>query len=184
MKSALIDKADTVVLFIDIQEKMMPAIYNREKLEQRICLLARCVKLLDLPILVTRQYPKGLGDTIPALVEALGVHDNTDKMAFSCFRDDNGFKDKLIGMDKKNVIVSGVEAHICVQQTVLDLLSFGINTFFLADCCGSRSETDRVYAEQRMARAGAVITTMEAILFEIMGSADHPARKAVQALIK
>ena len=180
----MINKADTLVLFIDIQEKMMPAIYNREKLEQRIGVLARCARLLELPILVTRQYPKGLGDTIPALVQALGDHDNTDKMAFSCFRDENGFKDKLTKSGKKNIIVSGVEAHICVQQTVLDLLSMGMNVIVVADCCGSRSETDRVYAEQRMAKAGAVITTMESILFEIMGSADHPARKAVQALIK
>ena len=180
----MINQEDTQILFIDIQEKMMPAIYKREELEARICLLAKCIQLLDLPVLVTRQYPKGLGDTIPLLKETLGDHDCTDKIAFSCLRDDNGFKEKLLEPGKKNLIVSGVEAHICVQQTVLDLLDIGINVIVPADCIGSRHETDRLYAIERMARSGAIVTTMEAVLFEIMKSADHPARKAIQNLIK
>ena len=180
----MINQNDTQVLFIDIQEKMMPAIFNHDKLEQRLCLLARCAKVLKLPILVTRQYPKGLGDTIPALIETLGEHDITDKTAFSCLRDENGFKEKLLQSGRKNLIVAGVEAHICVQQTVLDALAIGITPIIPADCIGSRSETDRLYAEQRMARSGAVLTTMESILFEIMESAAHPARNDIQGLIR
>jgi len=177
----MVNQNDTLVLLIDVQEKMMPAINNKDEIINNCCILAQGAKLLELPVLVTRQYPKGLGDTVPELLNALGEHDNTDKMGFSCLYDDNGFVDKLT---KKNIIVAGVETHICVQQTVLDLIDKGFNVYVAADCCGSRSELNRTVSLMRMEKAGAVITTSESLLFEIMRTASHPARKAIQGLVK
>ncbi|MCL2703317.1 MAG: hydrolase [Defluviitaleaceae bacterium] len=177
----MINQNDTLFLFIDLQERMMPAIHCQEEVIRKSCILARGARILDMPVLVTRQYPKGLGDTVPALAEALGEHDNTDKTAFSCLGDDNGFKDKLT---QKNIVIAGVETHICVQQTALELIENGYNVFLAADCCGSRTEVDRGFALCRMEQAGVTVSTMESLLFEIMRSADHPARKAIQALVK
>jgi nicotinamidase-related amidase len=177
----MINRHDTLVLFIDLQERMMPAVYGNDEVIKSSCILAKGAKLLELPILVTRQYPKGLGDTVPALKEALGEHNNTDKMAFSCLGEKYGFREKLV---RKNVIVAGVETHICVQQTVLELLESGFTVYIAADCCGSRSERDRDFAFKRMVQAGAVVTTAESLLFEIMRTAGHPMRKEIQSLVK
>ena len=179
----MINPKDTVVLFIDFQEKLMPSIWEREEIERKVCSLARGTRILELAVLVTRQYPKGLGDTITELRDALGHHDCTDKTAFSCLGEPE-FVKKLELAGKKNVLIAGVETHICVQQTVLDLLARGMNVYLAADCCGSRRERDQLLAEKRMAGAGAVVTTMESVLFEMMGDANHPSRKAVSALIK
>jgi len=135
------------------------------------------------PLIVTQQYTKGLGETIPELSDAAGGAEPVEKITFSCCKNDD-FRNKLAGINKKNIIVTGVEAHICVQQTVLDLLQGGYNVYILTDCIGSRRETDRLYAERRMEKAGAVLTTSESALFEMMVSADHPKRREISNLVK
>ena len=170
-----------LVILIDLQEKMMSAIHDADAVVCKCAILARGARVLGVPVLVTRQYPKGLGDTIDAIKEAAGAHEPTDKTAFSCLGEDNGFAEQLT---KPNIIVAGVETHICVQQTVLDLMEQGFAVYLAADCCGSRSPVDRGYAVSRMGAAGAIVSTAESILFEMLKSADHPARKAVQSLVK
>ena len=179
----MINISDSLALFVDMQERMMPAINNHEEVIRRACILARGARLLGLPVLAARQYPKGLGETVAPLLEALGEHDVTDKTAFSCLGDEI-LRNKIAAAGRKNVLVAGVESHICVLQTVLDLLEGGYNVYLAADCCGSRKESDRGYAEWRMALAGAKMTTVESVLFELMTHKDHPARKDIQALIK
>ena len=174
---------NTLLLVIDFQVRLMPSIHGHEELAKRAETLIKGCRILDIPILTTQQYTKGLGETLPSLVDALGEFEQIEKITFSCY-DNPEFVKRLEASGKKNIIVSGVEAHICVQQTVLHLIGNGYNVYVIADCIGSRGETDRFYAEQRMKQAGAVLTTFESVLFELLKSADHPKRKDISNLVK
>ena len=174
---------DSLVIAVDFQVRLMPAMYNCEEVEKKAEMFIKGCRLLDVPILVTQQYTKGLGDTLPSIKDAFGEFEHIEKTAFSCLRD-KGFAKKLKESGRKNVIVAGIEAHVCVQQTVLDLLDGGYTVYVVADCISSRSEADHKYAEERMRQAGAVITTAEAVLFEFLLGAEHPMRKEVSGLVK
>ena len=174
---------DTLLLVIDFQVKLMPAMHNCDELGRKAETLIKGCCLLDVPVLTTQQYSKGLGDTIPSIKDALGGFEPAEKITFSCFGDSE-FVKRLYQFGRNTIIVSGIEAHICVQQTVIDLLENGYNVFVVADCIGSRRDTDRIYAEMRMRQAGAVITTMESVLFEFLISAEHPKRKEISNLVK
>ena len=174
---------DSLLIVVDCQEKMMPAIHGSEKLLERIALLIRGIRILEIPILTAQQYTKGLGDTSKILKDALGDFKHIEKIDFSCCGEPEFIK-KLKSTGRKNIIVCGVEAHVCVQQTVLDLLAAGNNVYVIADCIGSRHENDRIYAENRMRQTGAVLTTAESALFELLRRADHPKRKEISALVK
>ena len=174
---------NSLLLVIDFQIRLMPSIHDHEGLAGRVETLIRGCRLLEVPILTTQQYTKGLGDTLPALKDALGDFEKIEKITFSCYNNPE-FAKKLDESGKKDIIVSGIEAHICVQQTVLDLLENGYSVYVIADCIGSRSERDRIYAEERMRQAGAILTTMESVLFEFLVSADHPKRKEISNLVK
>ena len=177
----LIDNA--LLLVIDFQVRLMPSVYENEELVRRAGAFIRGCRLLGIPILATQQYTKGLGDTLPALKDALGEFEYVEKTTFSCY-DSQEFVSKLEDSGKKSIIVTGVETHICVQQTVLHLLENGFDVYVVADCTGSRNENDRIYSEQRMRLSGAVLTTFESVLFELLKSADHPKRKEISALVK
>lgn len=183
----MMNQNEVCVLFIDFQERLMPAIFGGgaglDGLMNKVCALAQGARLLELPVLVTRQYPKGLGDTVGSLAEALGDHDYVDKTAFSCVGE-GAFVQRLEAVGKKTVIVAGVESHICVLQTVLDLLERGYVVYLAEDCCGSRDDKSHAMALGRMVTAGAVLTNTESALFEILRDAGHPARKGISALIK
>ena len=174
---------NTLLLLIDFQTRLMPAIDHHEELAEKAETMIRGCRMLDVPILTTQQYTKGLGDTLPALKNALGEFREIEKITFSCYRNPE-FIAKLEETGRKNIVVTGIEAHICVQQTVLDLLENGYSVYVIADCIGSRSAKDLACAEIRMQQAGAVITTMESVLFEFMVSADHPKRKEISNLVK
>jgi len=174
---------NTMALIIDFQDRLMPAIHNYQELIVKTAILIEGLKLLGVPIVTTQQYTKGLGATVPELSGAVGGSGYVEKITFSCCKNEE-FRGKLAKAGRKDIAVAGVEAHICVQQTVLDLLDHGYNVYIIADCVGSRREMDRLYAERRMERAGAVLTTSEAALFEMMVAADHPARKDISNLVK
>ena len=172
-----------LLLVIDFQVRLMQSIHNHEVLERKAAALIKGCHILGMPILTTQQYTKGLGDTIPALKEALCESPYIEKITFSCCGNSE-FIDKLNASKKNNILVTGVEAHICVQQTVLDLLAMGNQVYVIADCIGSRSERDYTYGIERMRQSGAVITTMESVLFEFLQRADHPKRKEISNLVK
>ena len=174
---------NTLMVAVDLQERIMPSIANNEEIARKTEILMRGCTLLNIPLLVTQQYTKGLGDTLANLKNAIPDFAHIEKMTFSCFRDD-GFRKKLEGFSVKNILVAGVEAHICVQQTVLDLLESGYNVFVSVDCIGSRYEKDLRYSEKRMQQAGAVLTTVESVLFGFLDRADHPKRKEISSLVK
>jgi len=161
----------------------MPYICQCEELTRKAAVFIKGCRALALPLLVMQQYTKGLGSTVPEIREALGAFEPIEKITFSCCKNEK-FLSEAASAGKQNVIVTGVEAHICVQQTVLDLLDKGYAVYVAADCIGSRFESDRLYAERRMERAGAVLTTMESVLFELLVRADHPKRKEISLLVK
>jgi len=179
----MLSTENTLLLLIDFQVRLMPAISNHEELAEKTETMIRGCRLLDVPILTTQQYTKGLGDTLPALKDALGEFKEIEKITFSCCGNPE-FNAKLKETGRKNIIVTGVEAHICVQQTVLDLLDNGYSVYVIADCIGSRYAKDLACAETRMQQAGAILTTMESVLFEFLVSADHPKRKEISNLVK
>jgi len=168
---------------IDLQTGLLPTMHKHKKIERNAATFLKGCRILDIPVIVTQQYTKGLGESTDAIKEALGQFDYIDKTSFSCCTA-NGFMEKLEETGKKDIIIAGIEAHICVLGTALDLKEKGYNVYLLGDCVGSRKDYDRKYAFSRMREAGIVITTTEAALFEMLLDAKHPKRKEISALIK
>lgn len=180
---SLLTKNDTAFVAIDFQEKLMPAMNNKERLEEQTVKLAKGMKAFNIPTIVTQQYTKGLGATIPSIAEVLDNADYVEKTSFSCMANEE-FVAKLQEFNKKNVVVCGIETHICVQQTVLQLLEKGYNVYLVVDCVSSRTEEDRMWGITRMGEAGAVITTYEAVLYEILRDAKAEEFKAISRIVK
>lgn len=175
---------DTIALIVDYQEKLMPVIDRGDQILEHAAILIQGLKQLEIPILVTQQYTKGLGMTVPNIAKAAGeAFTYYDKITFSCYEDEN-IRRKIAQAGRKNIIICGVEAHICVLQTVIDLLQGGYRVILVEDCIGSRKENDRAIGVKRAAAEGAVITTYEAILFELTRIAGTEAFKQISKLIK
>lgn len=180
---SLINREDTVFIAIDFQEKLMPVMFGKETLEDKVCRLAEGMKAMGIPHIVTQQYTKGIGETIPSIAEAIGDFEPIDKVSFSCMNNEE-FVSKLKATGKKTAVVCGIEAHICLQQTVLQLLDEGYTVYVPADCISSRSETDKLFSITRMGEAGAIITSYESILYELLVSAKAPEFKAISKIVK
>ena len=172
---------DSVVLLIDIQEKLYPHMDNKEALTQKTVTLLKGVKALGLTTVAARQYPQGLGDTIEELKPYLDSY--YDKMTFSCCGDDN-FIATLQETGCKNVIIIGIEAHVCVLQTVVDLKALGYQPIVVTDAISSRRRQDYEIALRRMEYEGAILTTVESILFELCRQAGTDVFKTISRLVK
>ena len=146
--------------------------------------LVRSFRILELPILVTEQYPQGLGQTVAELREALG--EGEAPLAKTCFSSCGieEFRGRLTELHVEHALVCGIETHVCVSQTVHDLLQMGIEVHLAVDASESRNAIDREVALQKMERSGAILTTSEAAVFEILADAKHPEFRKVQALFK
>lgn len=176
-------KDEALLMVIDFQERLMPAMYEKEALEDKVVRLIRGARVMELPILVSQQYTRGLGPTIPSVSEALGEFTPRDKTTFSIMQDEQLAQD-LKATKRKTVILAGIESHICVEQSALDLLEEGYQVFICGDCVSSRKPGDIRMAQSRMEEAGAVYTSMEAALFELCGGAKQPGFKEISAIIK
>lgn len=175
---------DTLALVIDFQERLVPAIRNATGLLRNTEILLKGLKILSVPMIVTQQYTKGIGMTVPALTEVLGNEFSyLEKISFSC-ADDCNILERVAATGKKNIIICGIEAHICVLQTVIDLKEKGYHVILVEDCIGSRKENDQVIAVQRAMAEGAIITTYESILFELARIAGTDTFKEISKLIR
>jgi nicotinamidase-related amidase len=175
---------DTMALIVDYQEKLVPVIDRGEELLQHTQILMKGLQVLGIPMLVTQQYTKGIGMTVSQLTEILGGDFSyEDKLTFSCAQDETILA-KIKASGKMNIIVCGIEAHICVLQTVIDLISMGYHVILVEDCVGSRRENDRIVGIKRALIEGAFPTTYEAILFELTRVANTDAFKEISRLIK
>jgi nicotinamidase-related amidase len=179
----LLAREDSILLLVDVQEKLVPIIRDRSAVEAEIVRLARGARILGVPVLVSEQYPKGLGRTIGAVRAAAPEAPVHEKTSFSCGAD-QAILAAIRGLDRGSIVLAGVEAHICVLQTALDLLARGWKVHVAADATGTRIAGNLAIGHQRAARAGAVITSVEAVLFEWMGRSDIAEFKEVQALLK
>lgn len=174
----------TALLVIDVQEKLVPAINKNlyQHLLQNVPLLIEGCRSLGLPVIVTEQYPKGLGHTIPEFSEAAREH-CIEKLSFSCCGDD-GFVAALKKTGADQVIIVGMETHVCVLQTVLDLLDRGYGVHLVRDAVGSRFIGDYENALNLAAAAGAVITTTETALFQLIKIAGTDEFKVISKLVR
>lgn len=179
----IIDRNDAVLVAIDFQTKLMPAMADREKLEEAAVKLIKGLGVLKVPAIVTQQYTKGLGPTVSPIAEALGDYEPIEKTTFSAMEEPD-FVKALEQSGKKTVILIGIEAHICVQQTALQLMDRGYSVYVIQDCIASRKESDNLCSQQRMAAAGAVITTYESVLYELLKGAKAEGFKAISAIVK
>lgn len=178
-----IKKENTALLIIDLQEKILSAIdCANEIINNNIKLIKGC-QVLNVPIIISEQYPKGLGKTAAPIVELLDNVAPIEKKEFSCLENFE-IKSKLKALGRRNIIVCGIEAHVCVQQTVLDLMDEDLKPIIITNCIASRFKQDKKIAIKRMQDYGADFTTLEGILFELLVSANVPEFKQISTIVK
>ncbi len=185
MRADQLDPSRALLLVIDMQEKLMPLIIDQQRVTASACKMIRAAKILELPMIATEQYPRGIGVTIPAVREVLaGCRVQTlEKPTFSAWADPHVRK-AILELDRPQIIIVGVESHVCVQQSSLDLASRDYDVFICADAVGSRGRIDHDCALQRMRQNRAVVSTVESVIFELCQSSAAPRFKALLEIIK
>ena len=173
--------ADTALLVIDMQDKLLPLIPTARHLVRNIAFLIDAANLLGVPVLATEQYPRGLGPTTADL--AAKLPHRPDKVDFSSCAVPSVLE-TLHRQARHKVILAGIEAHVCVLHTALDLLARDFRVYIAADAVGSRYATDHEYALRRLEKAGAILTTSEGCVFEWVGGAGHPRFKEISRLVQ
>jgi len=197
----------TSALLIDVQERLFPHMYERETLEHNLPILLKGLRILGVPLLVTQQYTKGLGPTIPSLQETLGWTTSSaaqkrtastdpagtpvptgdapyiEKIAYSCF-DEPVFIQAFEALGRKRVLLAGIEAHICVLQTAVDLQQAGYTPVVIENCTSSRRENDKRISYERLRAEGILVSTYESILFELTREAGTETFSAISRLVK
>jgi len=165
---------------------MMPVIHGQEEITRRSVILLEGLKALDVPVVFLRQYPKGIGEIIPEIKTAAGEHTPFDKMTFSAMGDEQitAEFDRLFRAGIKNVIVCGVESHICVLQSCIDLVADGFQPILVADCAGSRNPYDKEIGLKRAEQENVLLTTVESILFELCLASGTDEFKIISKLVK
>ena len=175
---------DSLILIIDIQEKLANAVFNKQTLISKAEIIAKASNILNIPVIVTEQYPQGLGETIDCIKNHLNKDTKFfEKISFSAL-DNNDIKSAIKNTGRKQVIICGIETHICVNQTVRALTENNFEVNIIKDACGSRTEYEHTAGLERLVNAGAHILTTEIALFEWLKSAKHPNFKEIQSLIK
>ena len=177
----LMSCADTALLVVDVQEKLMRLIPHEARIVWNIRRLIDGARILGVPTAATEQYPQGLGGTVAELASRLGPIPS--KLAFSCAACGELFAD-LESRGVHKLLVAGIEAHVCVQQTVLDLMAAGFRVYLAVDAIGARFDIDYQTALRRMETSGATLTTTEAALFEWCQVAGTPQFKQISALVR
>ncbi len=181
-----LEAQSAVLVVVDVQEKVLATVGSSppDGIIDRIGRLIRAARILDLPVLHTEQYPAGLGPTDGRLKKALPAGSGPIvKSTCSCWRDE-AFRIALQRTEREHVVLVGLETHVCIQQTALDLLRVDYVPFVAADAVGSRCESDFQTALERMRRAGAEVSSTEAIIFELVERCDHPKFKDILKVIK
>lgn len=182
----LLDAGKSSLLIVDVQERLLPAMCAPEQVVEKSSILLAAAKALDVPITVSEQYPKGLGHTVAALKDACGNAPVFEKLAFSCWRDD-ALKAHFIRHHdggRPQVIIAGIEAHVCVLQTAVDMAQAGFAVYVVADATSSRAPSSVELALDRLRLAGVQVINTEMAVFELLGRAGTPAFKAVSALVR
>jgi nicotinamidase-related amidase len=175
---------DCALAVIDIQEKLLPPIFEKERLVRNSQLLVRLADILSLPIIVSTQYLKGLGPTIPEISDLLPEVETIDKLEFGCFGNDSYCTAVSKLANRNTLLLCGMEAHICVMQTALGALNQGMNVHVAADAVSSRTELNWKLGLNRMQAAGAVMSSTEMMIYELLGKSGTPAFKEMLKHLK
>jgi nicotinamidase-related amidase len=183
MEKFFLDKEDSVLVIVDIQERLAVAMTEKDRVVNNTQHLMEAAKLLDIPVLVTEQYPKGLGPTVPEIKNALPAYAPIEKTTFSCCGE-QFFIDAVEETGKKQIILVGMETHVCVLQTCIDLLMQDYHVHLVSDAVCSRSDTNYRTAIEFMRDAGAVITCTETVLFQLLVRAGSEEFKTISKRIK
>ena len=179
MPARMLDRDRAALVVVDVQEAFRPAVLDFERVASNAAVLVEGARTLGIPVIVTEQYPKGLGRTVPEVAEHLDGGEPVEKVCFSAARADEF---DLGGRDQ--VLLCGIESHVCVSQTAHDLLDRGVEVQVARDAVSSRTEENRELGLRKMEQAGAVLTSVETALFELVGAAGTPEFKTVQELIR
>jgi len=179
----LLDKNDSLLLIIDVQERLVNAL-DKKVVESKTETLVKAAKILEIPIIATQQYPKGLG----LIVESVKQHFSSDtpiidKTSFSAVKEE-GFMEVLKSFNKKQIVICGIETHVCVHQTVADLIENGFEVCVVKDACASRNKYEFKQGIECMQKNGAKISCLEIVLFEWLRDAKNPNFREIQGLIK
>lgn len=184
----MLHKADKAqLLIVDVQEKLLPAITGREAIVKKIGLLSRMARELDVPITISEQYPKGLGPTVPEVKEMAGNAAHIgEKVHFSCMADEGlrGHFHTIRDEGRGHIVVSGIEAHVCVLQTAIDMRDAGFEVSVAADAVSSRNERDSSLAMERARNHGIDVVSAEMVAFEWLEKAGGDAFKTLSSLLK
>ncbi len=182
MDKYIVNKDDAVLLLIDLQEKLMQAINRRDVICKNVKILLKAAQIMGIPIVLTEQYPKGLGATLPEIKQNVSMFHYVEKVRFSAFVPET--QDILEKIGRRTIIVAGVETHVCVYQSARDLIASGFRVHVLKDATGSRAEENYNSALALMSKMGAVISTAETVLFDMLKTAASPEFKQISALVK
>lgn len=177
--------ANPVLVVVDVQERLFNAMdaERRDDMVANVKILVSAASRLDVPVVVTEQYPRGLGRTLPELRALLGDTPPFEKTAFSCAGAD-GFMDRVSALGADHVILTGIEAHVCVLLTALDLLTRGLRVSIVADAVCSRRPANLEIGLEQARQAGAVVTATETVVFQLLGSADSDAFRELSKLLR
>ena len=178
-----ITKENTLGLVIDIQEKLFPAMVDKDMLLKNCRILIQGLIELKLPFIVTQQYTKGLGETMPDIKSVIPEFEFIEKRDFSCC-DEPTVVEKLEELEAKNIIICGIESHVCVLQTAVDLKEAGFNPVVVMDCVSSRTKENIELARERFRKEEILMSSYESILFELTRSSAAPEFKNISKLVK
>jgi len=171
------------LVIVDIQEKLLPVMADPEQVVRNSAVLIQIAKALNIPILWCQQVPKALGPTVGELSSLLDGAEPIDKSTFSCCGDE-AFMKRIDALKAQTAIICGIESHVCVFQTAMDLIKHGLYVHVVADATSSRTNENKTIGINRMAKEGAVITSTEMLLFELLRDAKHPKFRELAKLIK
>ena len=174
---------DSVLIVVDMQERLISKISDKHTVISNAVTLIKSARILNIPIIITEQYPKGLGPTIPEIKDLIVPWQPIDKICFSCFGS-NDFSKQMKGLGKNNLILCGIESHVCITQTTLDGLKLNYSVFFVKDAISSRTKNNRETGFERMAQAGAIPVSTEMVAFELLREAGTDKFKQIVSMIK
>ncbi|MCD6354019.1 MAG: hydrolase [Prolixibacteraceae bacterium] len=178
-----ITKENTTGLIIDIQERLFPVMHGKEQLLKNCQILISGLEALNLPLITTQQYTKGLGETLPEIKSIITNFSFIEKSSFSCF-DEPEVLEKLKKVETKNILICGIESHVCVLQTAVDFKAAGFIPIVVTDCVSSRIKENIELAKERFRHEGIMMTSYESILFELTRSSAAPEFRTISKLVK
>jgi nicotinamidase-related amidase len=180
----VLERGRAALVVVDLQQKLLPAIHEGARVVQNALLLLRLFRILGLPVVLTTQYRRGLGETLSEVLAEAPSVEPVDKVSFGCFGDE-AFLGRLSALGSRDqLVVAGIESHICVAQTVLGALERRYEVHVAGDAVGSRGPSNRDVGLRRMERAGAVLSSAEMAVYELLGTSDGAAFKEMLPLLK